>query len=57
MKVGNRVKVIGAFLDDKYNPIDIEGTIVSVDGKYNPIIVVWDNGVKNSYYPKNLQLV
>lgn len=57
MKVGSRVKVIGSFLNDKYNPRDIEGTVVSMEGKYNPIEVLWDNGIKNSYYPKNLELV
>jgi len=57
MKKGSRVKVIGGFIDDKYNPRGIEGTIVSMDGKMNPIIVLWDNGVRNSYYEKNLVLV
>lgn len=56
MKKGSRVKVVG-FADDKYNPRDIEGTIVSMDGDMNPIIVLWDNGIRNSYYPKNLVLV
>lgn len=57
MKVGSRVKVIGSFLNDKYNPRDIEGTVVSMEGKYNPIEVLWDNGIKNAYYAKNLELV
>lgn len=56
MKVGSRVKVIG-FADDKYNPKDIEGTVISMDGDLNPIIVIWDNGIRNSYVYKNLQLV
>lgn len=57
MKVGNRVKLIGSFNNDKYNPKDIEGTIVSTEGKYNPIVVLWDNNVRNAYYAKNLELV
>lgn len=59
MKVGQRVKGIGFSKKeyDKYNPHDLEGTIVSLDGKYDPIIVEWDNGVRNSYTEKNLEKV
>lgn len=58
MKKGTRVKITGVeYPEDKYNPRDVEGTIVSVDGKMNPIIVLWDNGIRNSYHYKNLQLV
>lgn len=57
MKIGSRVKLIGSWKDDKYNPTELEGTIVSMDGKYNPIIVKWSNGIQNSYIFKNLDLV
>lgn len=40
---------------DKYNPYNITGRVVSVTGRYLPIIVLWDNGIKNSYYEKNLK--
>lgn len=56
MKIGDKVKVTG-YLNDKYNPKDIEGTVISLDGKYNPIIVLWDSGIRNSYIEKNLMLV
>lgn len=56
MRKGSRVKVIG-YTNDKYNPHGIEGTVVSMDGKFNPIIVLWDNGIRNSYNFRNLELV
>lgn len=56
MKKGSRVKVIG-YTNDKYNPHGIEGTVVSMDGKFNPIIVLWSNGIRNSYNFRNLELV
>lgn len=56
MKVGQRVMCVG-LPNDKYNPADIEGTIVSLDGFYNPIIVEWDNGLRNSYIVKNLKVI
>lgn len=56
MRVGERVKCVG-FDYDKYNPKDVEGTIVSLDGDMNPIIVLWDNGIRNSYVEKNLRKV
>jgi len=39
MRKGQKVKVVG-LPDDKYNPKDLVGEIVSLDGKYNPIIVI-----------------
>lgn len=57
MKIGQRVKLIGSYIEDKYNPKDIEGTIVSITGYYNPILVLWDNGIRNSYVAKSLELV
>lgn len=56
MRIGQKVKVVG-LPDDKYNPKDLEGTIVSLDGKMNPILVVWSNGIRNSYVEKNLEIV
>jgi len=56
MTIGTRVKCIG-FDYDKYNPKDVEGTIISLDGEMNPIIVMWDNGIRNSYIEKNLRVV
>ena len=56
VKINSRVKVIG-YTDDKYNPHGIEGTVVSIDGEYNKIIVLLDNGIRNSYNEKNLELV
>jgi hypothetical protein len=47
----------GSVKRDQYNPIGIEGTIVNRNGKYNPIIVLWDNGIRNSYQIKNLKEV
>lgn len=43
--------------DDKYNPRDCKGKVVSLNGKMNPIIVEWENGMRNSYQPKELQTV
>lgn len=59
MKVGSRVKLLGFVSKkyDKYNPKDIEGTIVNMTAKYNPVEVLWDNGIKNSYQLRNLDLV
>lgn len=56
MRVGQRVKCVG-FIDDKYNPKDLIGTIISLEGKYNPIIVLWENGLQNSYNIKDLRIV
>ena len=56
MEIGSVVKVVG-LEDDKYNPKELEGVIVSFDGKYNPIIVEWSNGILNSYSEKNLVVI
>jgi hypothetical protein len=55
MKKGDRVKGIRFPKDDKYNPVGIKGTIVSLYGKYQPIIVEWDNGIRNSYPESKLE--
>lgn len=59
LKVGKRVKLLGFVSKepDKYNPKDVEGTVVSVTGDMNPIIVEWDNGYRNSYVEKSLEIV
>lgn len=59
LKTGQRVKGVGFPKKeyDEYNPHDLEGTIISLDGKYYPIIVEWDNGVRNSYTEKSLEKV
>ena len=56
MKIGSLVKVVG-LEDDKYNPKELLGVIVSFDGKYDPIIVEWENGYRNSYSEKNLVVI
>lgn len=56
MKIGSVVKVVG-LEDDKYNPKELEGVIVSLNGRYNPIIVEWSNGIRNSYSEKNLVVI
>lgn len=56
MKIGSVVKVVG-LENDKYNPKELEGVIVSFDGEYNPIIVEWSNGIRNSYSEKNLVVI
>lgn len=53
MTIGSKVKVVG-LADDKYNPRELEGVIISFKGKYNPIVVEWSNGIRNSYLEKNL---
>lgn len=59
LKIGKRVRLLGfvSKVPDKYNPKDIEGTIVSLEGEFNKIIVLWDNGLRNSYCEKNLEIV
>jgi len=72
MKKGNRVivnpksaisnsYVFADFPNDKYNPFDCKGTILTMNNP-NPkgwrIVVLWDNGFQNSYSRKsNLILV
>lgn len=57
MKVGYRVKGIKFTKGDQYNPLGVEGTIVSLDGKYYPIIVKWDNGIRNSYAESQIEKI
>lgn len=59
LKINQRVRLLGFVSKepDKYNPKDIEGTVVSVTGDFNPVIVLWDNGLRNSYCEKNLEIV
>ena len=56
MEIGSVVKVVG-LEDDKYNPKELEGVIVFINGRYNPIIVEWSNGIRNSYSEKNLVVI
>jgi hypothetical protein len=61
IRVGQKVKLAvsnggSSFINDKYNPIDLIGEIISIDGKISPIIVLWTNGIRNSYIEKNLQI-
>jgi hypothetical protein len=56
MEIGSVVKVVG-LEDDKYNSKELEGVIVSLNGRYNPIIVEWSNGIRNSYSEKNLVVI
>lgn len=67
MKKGNRVilnpkgainnnYVFADFQHDEYNPFDCKGTILTTENP-NPkgwsIIVLWDNGLQNSYSKKS----
>ena len=47
----------GGVKRDHCNPIDVEGTIIDYNGKYNPVIVLWDNGIRNSYQMSNLRVL
>jgi len=62
MRTGTRVKIanlknLSEVYDDIYNPKDMEGTVVNMNGKYCPIEVRWDNGIRNAYYEYNLKRV
>jgi hypothetical protein len=62
MKTGQRVtlenlKNIEGGYCNTYNPQLLEGTVINVNGKFNPIEVRWDNGIRNSYYKYNLKIV
>lgn len=59
MKIGQRVRLLGfsTKYPDKYNPKDCDGKVVSLDGRFDPIIVEWDNGYRNSYTEKDLEKV
>lgn len=48
---------LGCGYDEKYNPKDVQGTIINLNGKYYPVIVLWDNGIRNSYNFKNLEKI
>ena len=61
MKVNSRVKLVNLvdidlFGFDKYNPLDEVGTVLKLDGKLFPIVVLWDNGIRNSYNKSHLEL-
>ena len=62
MRVNDRVKIKNLFgidseIDDKYNPIEETGTIIDVEAELYPIIVIWDNGIRNSYNESHLEIV
>jgi len=62
MITGQRVflanlKNIDGSYDNIYNPKDITGTIVNINGKFNPIEVIWDNEIRNAYFEYNLKIV
>jgi len=62
MRTGQRVTIanlknLKTDADPIYNPIDMTGTVVNLNGKFNPIEVRWDNGIRNSYYEYNLKEV
>lgn len=59
MKLGQQVKGFKFSQKefDKYNPYGLVGVIISLNGKYNPIIVEWENGIRNSYSEGNLMLM
>jgi len=52
----NLIDLVGAVYE-KYNPKNTEGTVICIDKRFNPIEVMWDNGIKNSYSEKNLELI
>lgn len=58
MRVKQKVKIKEIEMpDDMYNPRSLIGEIISLDGKYDPIIVMWPNGIRNSYTEKNLEII
>ena len=58
MRVKQKVKIkVIEMPDDMYNPRSLIGEIISLDGKYDPIIVMWPNGIRNSYTEKNLEII
>ena len=54
MRIGQKVIEMP---DDMYNPRSLVGNIISLDGNMNPIIVLWINGIRNSYVEKNLEII
>ena len=62
MKVNDRVKIKNLFgidseIDGKYNPLGEIGTVVDIDAELYTIIVMWDNGIRNSYNESHLEIV
>ena len=58
MRIGQKVKIkVIDMPNDMYNPRGLVGQIVSLDGKVNPIIVLWPNGIRNSYIEKKLEII
>lgn len=58
MRVKQKVKIkVIEMPDDMYNPRSLIGEVISLDGKYDPIIVMWPNGIRNSYTEKNLEII
>ena len=59
MKVGSKVKIVNHYKHDQiYNPLDQEGTVITMQGgKFGNVIVEWSNGVRNSYSEKSLAAV
>ena len=50
MKVGSKVKIVNHYKHDPiYNPLDQEGTVITMQGgKFGNVIVEWSNGVRKS---------
>ena len=58
MRIGQKVKIkVIEMPDDMYNPRSLVGNIISLDGNMNTIIVLWINGIRNSYVEKNLEII
>ncbi len=62
MRKGSRVKIanlknLSEVYDEIYNPKDIEGTVVNMNGRILPVEVLFDNGIRNAYYEYNLKEV
>jgi len=59
MKIGDKVKIVNHYKHDPiYNPLDQEGTVITMQGgKFSNVIVEWPNGVRNSYSEKSLAVV
>ena len=59
MKVGSKVKIVNHYKHDPiYNPLDQEGTVITMQGeKFGNVIVEWKNGVRDSYLENSLAVV
>jgi len=59
MKPGDKVKIVNHYKHDPiYNPLDQEGTVITIQGgKFGNVIVEWQNGVRNSYSENSLAVV